>query len=280
MLSRIIRPIILALATLLAFNLAMLFNEGDYIFLPDRQLHLTPAAIGLRFEPVTIASSQEARLSGWFIPATTTDARVVLHLHGNAGNIGDRLPLYERWHRMGLSVLAFDYRGYGSSSGTPYETGLYADAEAAWLYLVEERHISPGRIIIAGRSLGAAVASRLAAGQHAAGLVLETPFSSTPAMAAYHYPFFLLRPLIRNRFATVDHVREVHMPLLILAAREDAIVPAAMTAAVFTAATPPKQLVQLAGDHNDFDLVSEKPYIAAWRAWLQQLGTGERKKEG
>lgn len=270
---QLIRLAVFAVVTVFAFNLAMLVNEDDYIFFPGKSLYRTPAAVALPYKSITLPVSEAVQLHGWFIPAASPQAPVVLQLHGNAGNIGDRLPLYARWHKMGLAVFAFDYRGYGDSSGSPSETGFYQDADAAWRYLTATRGIDPKRIIIDGRSIGAAVASHLAASHSdAAGLVLETPFTSVSAMAAHHYPFFLLRPLIRNRFDTAAHARKVKLPLLIIAARDDTIAPSFMASDILAAAHAPKRMVTMPGGHNDFDLVSERAYRTVWQRWLGGIG--------
>jgi pimeloyl-ACP methyl ester carboxylesterase len=105
-------------------------------------------------------------------------APVLLWCHGNAGNIINRLENLIELHRTGLSVYLFDYRGYGRSSGKPSERGLYHDALAAHDYLTQARGIRPGRLVLFGRSLGAAVAGELASRRAAAGLILESSFPS------------------------------------------------------------------------------------------------------
>ena len=263
----------LAIALLLA-GFWMLFNEDRYIFFPDRQIAITPAQLGLAYQELQLRTDDGIRLQAWWIPAPHAVA-TLLHFHGNAGNIGHRLPLYREWQRLGLNVLAVEYRGYGNSEGTPSEPGLYRDAEAAWRYLTGVRHIPPDRIIIAGRSLGAAVACHLARGKEPAGVALETPFTSIPDMARYHYPWLPVWPLIRNRFAAVDMVRDVRAPLLVIGATDDGIAPPTMTEQVFGAASQPKQWVELRGGHNDFDEQSHAEWQAAWRQWLASLPAPE-----
>ena len=100
-------------------------------------------------------------LHGWFIAGRSS--RVLLFFHGNAGNISHRLDSIRQFLALGLSVLIIDYRGYGQSEGRTTEKGTYRDADAAWRYLIEGRGIAASDIVIFGRSLGASVASRLAA---------------------------------------------------------------------------------------------------------------------
>jgi fermentation-respiration switch protein FrsA (DUF1100 family) len=118
----------------------LFFLQSRLLHLPDtpgRELVATPAAVGLDFTSVAVATSDGVKLHGWFIPAPRAK-RTVLFCHGNAGNISHRLGSLLIFHRLGLNTLIFDYRGYGQSQGTPSEPGLYRDAEAMLRYLTEQ----------------------------------------------------------------------------------------------------------------------------------------------
>lgn len=248
----------------------MLLFEEDYIYFPTHDVFQTPTDAGLAYRDLQITTSDGIVLHGWYIPAPQAEL-TLLHFHGNAGNISHRVHLYKRWHNLGLNVLTIDYRGYGKSSGTPSEQGLNLDAETTWQYLTEALGASPESVIIAGRSLGAAIASRLARGKKVTGLVLETPFTSIPDMAAQHYPWLPVRPLIRTQLNTLEHVRKVSVPLLLIAAVDDEIAPLTMAERVFQAAGRPKLMVTLSGSHNDFDDRAEGAYTEAWKNWLGAL---------
>jgi alpha-beta hydrolase superfamily lysophospholipase len=264
---RVLLIVALSFGALLSY---MVSFEDQFIYFPSRELQQRPSDIGLQFEEIHFQAIDGERLHGWFMPREAARF-TVLHFHGNAGNISHRLPLYRRWHMMGLSVFAFDYRGYGKSTGKPNEVGLYNDARAAWLQLTEKRGISRKAIIIAGRSLGAAVAAKLAGEVEAAGLALETPFTSIPDMAAYHYPMLPLRWLARSQYDIETMVKSLHMPMLLISAGNDEIVAAGMAERIFSAASEPKAQKVLAGGHNDFDIRSDKAYSKAWLNWLKQL---------
>lgn len=262
--------LLLMLAGLLAVSALMLLFEEKYIYFPDRDIAATPETAALAYRELRISAGDGVMLHGWFIPASK-NSKTLLHFHGNAGNISHRLHLYRQWHDMGLNVMAIDYRGYGKSGGTISESGLYRDAEAAWQYLVAELKTPPENTIIAGRSLGAAVAAKLAIGKKAAGLVLETPFTNIREMAAEHYPWLPVHALIRTRLDTLAYVQESDLPLLVIAAKDDEIVPLAMPQRIHAAGSEPKWLVRLSGGHNDFDILSETAYRAAWQSWLRNL---------
>jgi len=261
--------LILGYGSVLAY---MLVFEDNYIYFPDRQITQTPEDMGLRFSEHEFHATDGTTLHGWYMPRD--NARfTVLHFHGNAGNISQRLPLYRRWHNLGLSVFTFDYRGYGHSEGKPSEAGLYEDARAAWSELTGQIKIPPDSVILAGRSLGCAVAAQLSAEVQAGGLALETPFTNISDMAAYYYPWLPLRWLAHSRFDTLGTIKHNKNPLLIVGAKEDGIVPAGMDEQIFSAAGGRKIHHIFPGGHNDFDVIAGSAYKHAWQAWLSGLGS-------
>src|SRR4030067_1124309 len=96
------------------------------IFFPDRFLICTPAEAVLDFDDVWFDTSDGVRLHGWLVPAKE-NSPLMLFCHGNAGNISHRVDNIRRLHDMGLSVMIFDYRGYGRSHGKISEAGFYLD---------------------------------------------------------------------------------------------------------------------------------------------------------
>ncbi|MGD2176000.1 MAG: alpha/beta hydrolase, partial [Candidatus Brocadiaceae bacterium] len=187
---------------------------------------------------------------------------VVLWCHGNAGNITHRAENLDLLARRGLAALLFDYRGYGQSQGRPCEDGLYADGEAAWRYLTGERGVAPGRIVCFGRSLGAAVALRVATLHRVAGLIVEGAFESAPAMARSMFPLIPVWPLMRNNFDNLGRIGDLDVPVLVVHGEEDGVVPVSQGKAVFAAASEPKKLYVVQGaDHNDTYAVGGAAYF-------------------
>ncbi|MCK4602008.1 MAG: alpha/beta hydrolase, partial [Phycisphaerae bacterium] len=187
----------------------------------------------------------------------------VLFCHGNGGNISHRLTTINMLHEMGLDVFLFDYRGYGRSEGAPSEAGTYLDAEAAWRYLTEQRALEAGRIVIHGRSLGGSIAAYLARDREPAALVVEQTPSSIPEIAADLYPFFpraLVRWLSRFDYNTLDYVKAVKCPVLVIHSRDDEMIPFSHGRRIFEAAGEPKEFIELRGRHNDAFAVSEEIY--------------------
>ena len=267
MIKQLFLIIVLSIAGLLAY---MALFEDQFIYFPAGELTATPADYGMQFEECSVTTDDAVKLHGWYMPLPSSRF-TVLHFHGNAGNISHRLSLYRQWQAMGLSVYAIEYRGYGQSEGEPGEAGIYNDARAAWRDLTKRLSLKPEQVIIAGRSLGAAVAAKLASEVKAAGVVLETPFTSIPDMAAYHYPMLPLRWLVRSQYDVETMVKSLHMPLLLISAGNDEIVAAGMAERIFAAANEPKIQQLLTGGHNDFDMRSDRAYSKVWLNWLKQL---------
>ena len=205
----------------------------------------------------------------WFIPAAQSGP-TLLFFHGNAGNISHRLDSIRIFHTLGLNVLIFDYRGYGRSSGKPSEQGVYRDAETAWHYLTEAREIDPDRIILFGRSLGSAVAAWLATRTRSGAVILESPFTSVPDLAAKLYPLAPVRLLARLEFNTLAAAQAIHSPLLVMHSRQDEIIPFSHGRAVYGAARAPKRFVELSGGHNDGFIVSGDAYAQSLRAFIDE----------
>jgi len=263
--------------------LAWLFQHR-LLYLPSaagREWAATPQALGLDYEDVRLTTDDNVELSAWWIPARPQRG-TLLFLHGNAGNISHRLESIEIFHRLGLSVLIVDYRGYGRSAGEPSEPGTYLDARAAWQHLVEQRRLPPARIVVFGRSLGAAIAAHLAdaVASAPAALILESPFTSAPEMAQRAYPFLPARWLTRFDYATREYVRTVQSPVLVLHSREDEIIPFDQGKAVYRAAPEPKRFVTLHGGHNTGFLETGEAYTAALDDFLTHTADMPRPGRG
>ena len=236
---------------LLVIVLMMLF-EKSLVFVPTRYPGGDWQPQGLAIEDAWFDSADGLRLHGWYVPHQDPRA-VVLFCHGNAGNVTNRIGTLHALHRRaGASVLVFDYRGYGRSEGSPDEEGILADARAARTWLAHREGIAETDIVLLGRSLGGAVAVDLAAADGARALVLESTFSSAPDMAAHHYWWLPVRPLMRTRLDSAAKIADYHGPLLQSHGDADTIVPIRLGRRLFEAANEPKEFFPIpGGDHDD-----------------------------
>lgn len=248
-------------------GLAYAFQD-QLLYFPSSQLLTTPDRYGLAYDTVHVDTEDGERLHGWWVPAN--DARgTLLFFHGNAGNISGRLENVQQFHQLDLNVLIVDYRGYGESTGSPSEEGLYRDAEAMWQHLVAERGIDPNRIVVFGRSLGGGPATWLATQHDAGALIVESAFTSVPDMAAHHYPWLPARQLTTTQFNNRERIGHIDAPLLVIHSRGDEVVPFKHGRELFDAAREPKQFLEIDGGHNDGFLVSADRYLQAIDRFLR-----------
>lgn len=257
----------------LGLFLLLRWFERANVYQPARVLRVSAAVLHRPFEDVTFTARDGTRLHGWFFPAAPDSPHrhlAVLHCHGNGGNISHRLDLAEVLLETGVNVLLFDYRGYGRSRGRPGEEGTYQDAEAAHAWLVA-RGFAATHIIAFGESLGGAVAAELARRVPLAGLVLQSTFTSIPDVGAELFPFLPVRWLASIRYDTRAKLPGLRVPVLVLHSREDTLIPFAHAERNFAAANPPKRLVELAGDHNDFLEAGRELFRDGFAGWLREL---------
>lgn len=250
--------------------LVLYLGQDSLLYLPGipgRELMASPADIGLSYEEVRLETADGVGLHGWYLPAPAARG-TLLFFHGNAGNISHRLDSLRIFHRLGLNVLIFDYRGYGRSEGKPSEEGTQQDALAAWNHLVTVRGEAPERIVLFGRSLGAALAAWLAARERPGALILESAFISVPELAAELYWWLPARRLARLRYDTRDALTAVRSPVLVVHSPADEIIPYHHGLALYQAAPRPKALLQLRGDHNTGFLLSGATYVQGIDAFL------------
>jgi uncharacterized protein len=206
-------------------------------------------------EEVAFDTEDGLRLRGWFVPGDGGAA--VLVCNGNGGNRSLRAPLAAALSRAGLSVLLFDYRGYGGNPGRPSEAGLAADARAARAWLAARDGVDPDRIVYFGESLGAAVALGLALERPPAALVLRSPFTSLADVGRLHYPWLPVGLLLVDRYPSLDRVGRLTAPLLVVAGERDRVLPAAQSRRLYQAAPEPKRFALVPGaDHNDWELLA------------------------
>jgi fermentation-respiration switch protein FrsA (DUF1100 family) len=274
-------PLLILIAVAASLSGCVLTRDGHVVPL-ERFIVYQPAGAhpddwqppGLRYEEVDFNSADGTQLYGWYCPVEKPRA-FVLYCHGNGGNITylhhDLRMLTER---LNVAVFAFDYRGYGRSEGTPSERGILADARAARHWLAERGQIPEEQIVLYGRSLGGAVAVDLASRDGARGLVLESTFTSLPAVANDVLPLW---PglLMYSRYNSLKKIGDYHGPLLYAHGDADGLVSYAQGERLFAAANEPKQFVQIEGaDHN---WAAPEYYIQALDEFFATLPPGLRR---
>lgn len=268
----VVSGVVIALLVWGVLVAGLLVREQRLIFFPARALDAKPRDYGLDAEEFPVVAADGTALHGWWIHGR--GERVLIWYHGNAGNISHRLETARVFvERLGFDIVLVDYRGYGLSEGTPEETGLYVDGLAIYDATIR-RGFDPERLVLFGRSLGAAVAVEVALNRPAAGLVLETPFRSVRAMARSMYPF-VPSFLIRTRLDNERKISQIRMPKLILHGDRDNLVPISHGRTLFELALPPKRFFAIPGaSHNDTHVVGGRGYFEAWEQFLSETGLG------
>jgi fermentation-respiration switch protein FrsA (DUF1100 family) len=245
------------------------------IFKPALELQTNPGRVGLKFEVVHIPSGG-GELYGWWIPSAQADAPTLLYLHGNDDNISHAHDIDNalRMHGMGYNLLLIDYRGYGESTGgPPSESKVYEDAEAAWNYLIRQRHCLPQRTFIYGHSLGGAIAVDLAVHHpEAAGLIAESTFTTMAAMGKLRYGWILPVDLLLNQhFDTLNRIPRLKIPVLFIHGTRDKVVPYRMSEALYDKAPQPKYITLIkGGEHTNNSSIGWVQYRDALGTFVKQ----------
>jgi uncharacterized protein len=199
--------------------------------------------------PMIVAGADGTRLAGWIVAGNKLPAPAVIYFGGNAEEVSHTLA-DPRWPRQ-WTIVALNYRGYGASEGKPGERELAADALAIYDAVAARDDVDSKRIVVFGRSLGTALAARVAAERAVAGVILVSPYDSLVAVGSHHYPWLPVSLLLRHRFEAEAYARRCRMPLLAIVASSDTIIPVGRSRALYDVWAGPKDWQVVPGaDHN------------------------------
>jgi fermentation-respiration switch protein FrsA (DUF1100 family) len=247
------------------------YFERAVVFIPSRAMWAHSGTVGLGYEVLSLTATDGVVLRAWWIPGTASDAPVMLCLHGNGGNLSNRTDKMRLFHDAGASQLWLEWRGYGESGGSPDEPGLYRDALAAWAWLNAVKLVPASRLVLYGESLGNGPAIELATRVPAAGLIVDSGFTSLMDMGKIVLPWFPSR-LARIRFDNLSRLPRVTIPTLFLHSPTDEIIPYMMARRNLSASgAAKKSLVDLKGSHNEGFLETGPAYPKAIRDFLTAL---------
>jgi fermentation-respiration switch protein FrsA (DUF1100 family) len=251
---------------------SMYFLQG-WLILPGRRSQGTAEA-AVRPVPgtemVRLRTADGEPIVALFAPALSEDGRplpdaarrpTLLLFYGTGSWLSSFLPRVERLRRLGVNVLTPEYVGYGLSGGSASEAGCYATADAAYAHLLTRKDVDPQRIIIAGFSLGGAVAIDLASRKPASGLVTFSTFTTMTDMAYRQQPYVPCSLLLQQRFESVRKIRQVRCPILLIHGASDGFIPISMMRRLARAATVPVTQVAVPGaDHESlFSVGGDEP---------------------
>ena len=190
------------------------------------------------FETINFKTSDNFELKGWF-HLKNSNKKTILFLHGNAGNLDNRIDKLNSLGSLDINFLIIAWRGYSGNPGNPSEAGLYKDALGAikWLNV---KGISNDRFILYGESLGTAITTEVAQNENFAGIILEAPFTSMVDMGQKIYPIFPVKFLLKDKYESKNKIKNIKSPILVLHGRKDKIVPFYMGEKIFEMANSPK----------------------------------------
>ena len=266
MIMRVFLNILLGLGLIFAY---VKYLEHKGVYYPTKDILVYPSSFGIPFKDIYITTEDKFKINGWFMPNPKAK-HTLLFLHGNAGNIGDRIDKLQLLYHAGLNIFIIDYRGFGKSQGRPSEPGFYRDAFAAYDYLLNTIDIKPEQIILYGESLGSAIAVDLAFHRKVKALILEGAFSCGKDMAVKIYPF-LPGFIFSNSFDSLTKVKEITASKLFIHSRDDKIVPFNLAKKLYDHAKGPKDFLEIRGDHNNAFLNFKELYVSSINAFIEKL---------
>lgn len=249
---RKLRPaVVLVVGSYLGVLAVLLALENVLVYHPAKASESWALPPSREVQDITLATGDGARIHAWWWPNGNRDA--LLFCHGNAGNLSHRGPeIGAIRQQLDVSVLIFDYPGYGKSDGQPSEAGCYAAANAAYQWLVDTEKVDPHRLIIFGESLGGGVAVDLAQRQPHRALVVVKTFTSAPDVARQIYPWLPVRLLMRNRFNNLEKIKACSHPVFVAHGTDDDLIPFNHGQQLYEAASSPKFFFPMPGiGHND-----------------------------
>ncbi|TCO60959.1 alpha/beta hydrolase [Actinocrispum wychmicini] len=258
-------PVAIVAAALVALLVAGVWvGQRRFVYFPTRLSGPTPP----NAQPVILRTSDGVELGAWLFPAP---GPVVLVANGNAGSRADRTPLADALVAVGLSVLLFDYRGFGGNHGRPSERGLALDARAAYRFLTHDRQVPPDQVIFYGESLGSAVVTELATEYPPAGLLLRSPFVDLASVGREVFPFLPVRLMLRDRYPLAATIASVAVPTTVVLGTADVIVRPEQSRRVAEIASA--TLVEVPGaGHNDLVLLNGPQLVAAVQELARTAG--------
>jgi len=227
----------------------MYLFQRQVIYYPSRETPKRRDYQAMDMQVVGLTTADGLQLHAWYKVAQINQP-TLLYLHGNAGNIGNRIGFARQFIHAGFGLLLLEYRGYGGNKGRPTEKGLYEDGRAG-LQFLQQQGVKPKSIVLYGESLGSGVATKLAQEIRSCAVVLQSPYTSLTELARYHYPWLLFLKTW-DKFDSMSRIASIQAPLLILHGKKDDIVPFSQGVALFQRAHNPKEILsfELYG-HND-----------------------------
>ena len=263
-----------------AVLLVVRWAENSMMFYPAKEHDLSPARFGLDPEEVWIAVGEDdKKIHGWFFGAQPGTS-VILYIHGNGGNIADRLPVIKGYVESGYALFIFDYRGFGKSGGLAGRKRFIEDSFAAYDYLTKTRSVKPADVVLLGQSLGGVAALRLANAVKCRAVILEGTFFSLKQVARDLYPNLPVWIAASSDLDNGREVKKLSRPLLVIHGTEDATMPHHHSEMLFREANKPKEFLSVKGaGHTDLYAQNPARYYGAISRFIESSARNAGEKE-
>lgn len=231
---------------------AMYMAQSNLIYVANSTRH-SPDSLPIEgIEDIAVQTEDGHTLNGWYKAPKSQTMPTIIRFHGNASNVRWSMESMAPYIEQGYGALSAEYRGYSGNPGKPSEDGLYKDGRAYMQWLQSGGTLT-NQIIIYGESVGSGPAVQMALEYpDVQRLILQSPFTSLVDAAAFHYPFFPVKWLLKDRYESLQKIKDIKTPVIIVHGTKDGIVPYKLGKKLFDAANEPKTLIAVEGaGHND-----------------------------
>ena len=195
--------------------------------------------IKFNYDEIFIKVDDEIKLKSWVIDKNFKKLKTLVLLHGNAGNLSNRIYKLNELNKLDINILLISWRGFSGNKGSPTEKNLYEDAEAAIRWL-NKKQVENNQIILYGESLGSGVVLEIAKKNNFNSIILESPFTSIENSAKIYYPYLPVKLLLKDRYDSINKIEKINTPILIMHGKKDDIIPFSMGEELFEKANEPK----------------------------------------
>lgn len=226
------------------------------IFLPPSSTYDDNASIK------RISSEDGSIIATLYLPNPTSNI-LIIYSHGNAEDLGMIREHMQEFYKLGFSVLAYDYSGYGLSEGAPSEAAAYDNIYSVYQYAINDLQVEPEDIVVYGRSLGAAPSVDLASKQKVGAVILEAAFVSAFRVVTY-LPVFPL-----DKFNNLSKINKIKAPILVIHGTADKIIPLWHGQKLFNSYRGEKQAYWVEGaGHNNISFIANQEYYATIKNFI------------
>ena len=214
------------------------FYQRSLLYHPSENNYLNDE-IRFSYKEIFIKTDENIKLKSWFVKKDLKKFKTILLFHGNAGNLFNRVYKLNELNKLDLNILLISWRGFSGNKGKPTEKNLYHDAAETVKWL-NKLGINNKSIILYGESLGTGVATELGKRNIFGGIILESPFTSIAKAAKIYYPYLPINLLLKDRYDSIEKIKSITTPILIMHGKKDSIVPQKMGLELFEKANNPK----------------------------------------